>query len=66
VYEDIVLLEQDLIDGSKKVKQLLEDTGKQLGNPVTVKTFLKFVRGEGIQKDVVDIAKEVEQVLGKK
>ncbi len=61
-----MLLEQDLIDGSKKVKQLLEETGKELGSPVTVKSFLKFVRGEGIQKVEVDIAKEVEQVLGKK
>ena len=66
VYEDIVLLEQDLIDGGKKVKQLVEETGAKLGSPITVKNFVKFVRGEGIQRQVVDIAKEVEQVLGKK
>ncbi|MBR1733871.1 MAG: elongation factor Ts, partial [Alphaproteobacteria bacterium] len=59
-YEDAVLLEQVfVIDGTSRVKEVVENLSKELGTPVKVKGFRKFVLGEGIEKQVVDFAAEV-------
>lgn len=59
-YEDAVLLEQVfVIDGTSRVKEVVENASKELGTPVKVKGFCKFVLGEGIEKQVVDFAAEV-------
>ena len=58
-------MEQDLIDGSKKVKQLVDEYSKEIGTPVTVKAFTRLARGEGIDKKESDLSTEVNQLLGK-
>jgi elongation factor Ts len=59
-YEEVVLLEQVfVIDGSSKVKEIIANASKELGTPVVVKGFIKFVLGEGIEKQSVDFAAEV-------
>lgn len=59
-YEDAVLLEQVfVIDGSSRVKAVVEAMSKELGTPVKIKGFCKYVLGEGIEKQVVDFAAEV-------
>ncbi len=59
-YEDAVLLEQVfVIDGETRVKDVVAAVSKELGTPVKVKGFYKFVLGEGIEKQVVDFAAEV-------
>ena len=59
-YEDAVLLEQVfVIDGETRVKDVVAAASKELGTPVKVKGFYKFVLGEGIEKQVVDFAAEV-------
>ena len=59
-YEEVVLLEQVfVIDGTLKVREIIENFEKELGTTVKVSGFVKFVLGEGIEKQVVDFATEV-------
>lgn len=59
-YEEAVLLEQVfVIDGENRVRKIVEDFAKEAGAPVKVAGFIKFVLGEGIEKEVVDFAAEV-------
>jgi elongation factor Ts len=59
-YEEVVLLEQVFVmDGKTKVSDFVEQFAKEIGNPVTVKGFVKFVLGEGIEKEESDFAAEV-------
>lgn len=59
-YEESVLLEQVfVIDGTTKVKDVVLNVSKEIGAPITVKGFEKFVLGEGIERQTVDFAAEV-------
>ena len=59
-YQEVVLVEQTwVIDGETKVANVLERAGKELGAPVKVAGFIKFVLGEGIEKEETDFAAEV-------
>lgn len=50
-YEEVCLLEQAFVmDPQTKVGALLEAAGKELGSPVTVRRFVRFALGEGIEK----------------
>jgi elongation factor Ts len=63
-YEETVLLEQVfVIDGSTKVKNVIEAASNEIGAPIAIKGFVKFVLGEGIEKQVVDFAAEVASQL---
>ena len=63
-YEEVVLLEQEFVmDTTKRIKDVLADASNELGTPVRLKGFTKFVLGEGIEKQVVDFAAEVAAVL---
>ena len=64
-YEEVVLLEQVyVIDGTSRVKDVVAEAAKEIGAPITVKGFIKFVLGEGIEKQTVDFAAEVAAQLG--
>ena len=59
-YQDVVLTEQTwVIDGETKVAKVLEQAGKDLGAPVKVAGFVKYVLGEGIEREETDFAAEV-------
>lgn len=59
-YEEAVLLEQVFVmDGENRVRKIVEDFEKEIGAPVKVASFIKFVLGEGIEKAVADFAAEV-------
>lgn len=64
-YEESVLLEQKFImDDTVKVREFLENLEKELGTNVKVAAFVKFVVGEGVEKQVTDFASEVAAQLG--
>ena len=48
-----------VIDGESKVAAVLEQAGKDLGAPVKVAGFIKYVLGEGIDREESDFAAEV-------
>ena len=59
-YQDVVLTEQTwVIDGESKVGKVLEQAGKDFGSPVKVAGFVKYMLGEGIEKEETDFAAEV-------
>lgn len=59
-YEQVVLLEQLFVmDGKTKVATLLEDFAKQQGGSISIKAYVKFVLGEGIEKQETNLAAEI-------
>ncbi|MDR0677539.1 MAG: translation elongation factor Ts [Holosporaceae bacterium] len=59
-YEEVVLNEQVfVIDGTNKVKNIVAEAEKEVGAPIAIKSFVKFVLGEGIDKQAVDFVAEV-------
>lgn len=64
-YEEVVLLEQlYIMDGKQKVREVVEATAKELGAPVTLAAFSRFLLGEGIEKAESDFAAEVAAAVG--
>ncbi|MFZ0693346.1 MAG: translation elongation factor Ts [Alphaproteobacteria bacterium] len=65
-YEDSVLLEQVyVIDGESKVGKAIEAAAQDLGAAVTVKGFVRFALGEGLERKQTDFAAEVASQLKK-
>ena len=64
--EEVVLLKQSFVmNPDQTVEQLVADTAKQLGSPVSVKGFLRLALGEGVEKPVgPDFAAEVASMTG--
>ncbi len=59
-YEDVVLLEQlYVVDGESRIKDVVEKAAQSLGAPVTLKGFVRYQLGEGIEKTRDDFAAEV-------
>ncbi|CAN5805578.1 translation elongation factor Ts [soil metagenome] len=63
--EEVVLLKQPFVmNPDMTIEQLLAETGKETGSPVTVKGFVRFALGEGVEKKVDDFAAEVASMTG--
>jgi elongation factor Ts len=59
-YEEVVLMEQTfIIDGKTKIREMLEETSKELNSPVTLKAYVRYALGEGVEKSESDFAAEV-------
>ena len=59
-YEEVVLLEQIyVIDGESKVRKAVEAVASDVGAPVTLTGFVRFVLGEGVERGEGDFAAEV-------
>ncbi len=64
-YEDICLLEQLYIkDDSKKIQQLLTEATAEIGEKISVRRFVRYELGEGIEKIVKNFADEVAEQVG--
>ena len=73
-YSESVLLEQESVVTktndkgeplpAEKISVLLDKSGKALGTTVTVGSFVRFERGEGIEKAQGDFAAEVAKMAG--
>ncbi len=63
--EEVVLLKQPFVmNPDQTVEQLIAETAKELGTPVTIKGFVRFSLGEGVEKKVDDFAAEVASMTG--
>lgn len=59
-YEEVVLMEQTfIIDGKTKIREMLETMSKELNTPVTLKGYVRYALGEGVEKAESDFAAEV-------
>jgi len=65
-FKEICLLEQPFIkDGDKTVEQLVKEKIARIGENISVRRFVRFELGEGIEKKETDFAEEVlSQVKG--
>ena len=59
-YQETVLLEQIFVmDNKTPISQVLVEAAKEIGAPVTLKAFLRYELGEGIERTQTDFAAEV-------
>ncbi len=64
-YEEVTLLDQTyVIDGESKVGKVLEAAAEDAGGAVAVKGFVRFLLGEGIERQTDDLAADVAAALG--
>lgn len=65
-YKEICLVEQSWVkDGDKTIAKLLQEKSKEVGTEITIKNFVRFERGEGIEKIEENFAEEVARQIGK-
>ena len=65
-YEDFCLLEQPFVkDSSKTIGQLVTEAIAAIGEKITVRRFVRYEMGEGIEKKKDDLAEEVEKQVSK-
>jgi elongation factor Ts len=63
--KEMTLVDQPYIkDQSVTVEELMTQSSKQFGSPVTVRRFTRFILGEGIEKQESDFAAEVAAQMG--
>lgn len=63
--EEVVLLSQIFVmDGKTKIADVLAQTGKEAGSAITLKSFVRYQLGEGIEKQTTDFASEVAAAVG--
>jgi elongation factor Ts len=59
-FKEVTLVEQPYIhDNSKTVAQAVAEAAKTVGAPVALKGFVRYVLGEGVEKQEADFAAEV-------
>lgn len=64
-YGEVCLLEQSFIkDEDKTITQLLTEKTGEIGEKVSLRRFVRFELGEGIEKKVSDFAAEVAEQMG--
>ena len=64
--KEVCLLDQPYVkatDGKQTVAKYLEEVSKEVGATVTIKDFVRFETGEGIEKKEEDFAEEVAKQL---
>ena len=66
ILEDLVLLKQKFIHDDKlTVEQAVKAAEKSVGGPISLKGFVRFQLGEGVEKKAEDFAAEVAATIGK-
>ena len=64
MYKEICLLQMPFVKDDKvSVAQHVDAVAKELGTPVSVKRFIRFEKGEGIEKRQDDLAAEVAKMV---
>ncbi|MBU5455774.1 translation elongation factor Ts [Caproiciproducens sp. MSJ-32] len=59
-FKEVCLLNQAWVkDGDKSISKYLQEKSKEIGSPITVNRFVRFERGEGIEKAEDNFAEEV-------
>ena len=64
-YEEVTLLKQHFVlNPDLTIEAAVAAKAKELGAPMAIKAFVRFVIGEGIEKDTADFAAEVAAAAG--
>ena len=63
--KEFCLMDQEYVkNGDQTVSQYLDEVGKSLGASVTVKKFVRYETGEGLEKKEENFAEEVSKAMG--
>ena len=63
-YKENCLVDQEFVKDSKQtIKQYTQNTAKTLGGSIEIKKFVRFEKGEGIEKRQDDFAAEVASMV---
>ena len=63
-YKENCLLDQEFVKDNKiNIKQYTQNTAKELGGSIQIKKFVRFEKGEGIEKRQDDFAAEVASMV---
>lgn len=62
--ENTLLGQVFVMDGKTKVSDVIAQAAKQAGSPITLKRYVRFQLGEGIEKQTSDFAAEVAAAAG--
>ena len=63
-FKEICLLDQPYVkDGDMSVQQYTEATAKELGGDIKIQSFVRFEKGEGIEKREDNFADEVANMV---
>ena len=63
-FKEVCLVEQAFVkDGDISVGKYVENVAKQLGAEIKIKSFVRFAKGEGIEKKEDDFAAEVASMM---
>ena len=64
-FKEVCLMEQVYVkDSSKTIKQLLQEQIAAIGEKITIRRFVRFEMGEGLEKKVDNFAEEVMSQVG--
>ncbi|MGN0163576.1 MAG: elongation factor Ts, partial [Candidatus Ornithomonoglobus sp.] len=65
---EVCLLQQTYVKAENKetVEKYLEAVSKKIGAPITLKSYVRFETGEGLEKKEDDFAAEVAAMAGNK
>ena len=59
-YKEVCLVEQPFVkDGDKSINQLTAEVAKEIGANISIVSFERFERGEGIEKRKDNFAEEI-------
>jgi elongation factor Ts len=65
-YKDVCLMEQDFVkDPSKTISDLITDATLKIGEKITIRRFVRYEMGEGLEKRQDNFAEEVMNQMGK-
>ncbi len=63
-YEDFVLLDQTFVkDPSKTIQVLLNETTQAIGEKISIRRFVRYAMGEGLEKKVDTFADEIQSAI---
>jgi len=61
-YKEVCLLEQEFVkDPSKTISQLVSDAVNKIGEKISIRRFVRYQMGEGLEKRKDDFAEEVKR-----
>lgn len=65
-YKDVCLMEQEFVkDSSKTIKGLVQEATLTIGEKISVRRFVRYEMGEGLEKRKDNLAEEVAKMMNK-
>lgn len=63
-YKEVCLTEQEFVkDSSKTINQIISEAVLKIGEKITIRRFVRYQMGEGLQKRVDNLAEEVAKMM---